>query len=147
MDENAARIQTVSSVPCPHGAHADSPYASRRGSYFYDDVVCLRAKGGDWWQITELHPPLMCDNGGDAEHVEFIDGIHESGDDGTWVGWYDGSPGAVPHTKPEPAPAKRVTTDMKFAAWNLLIGRHPWDKFSPNDVRDAIEAALAAEDK
>jgi hypothetical protein len=141
MDENAARIQTVSSIPCPHeGNHWNNPYTFRLGAAFTGHVVCIATKGGTWWQITELHPPIECLDGYDHTDPTW------HGDKRTDIVWTDDLRGAVPHTKPEPAPAKRVTSDMKFAAWNLLIGRHPWDKFSPNDVRDAIEAALAAQD-
>jgi hypothetical protein len=145
MDENAARIQTVSSVPCPHGAHVDSPYASRRGSYVYDGVVCLRTESGQWWQVAKLHDPLMC--GGTTE-VCFEDTLgnqcHGNLDAG--LDWIDGdTPGAVPHTKPDTGPVDRVTGTMRSYAQEAhhnLLGY-----YMPHDAMKAvIEAALAAQD-
>jgi hypothetical protein len=148
FDENAARIQTVSSVPCPHGDHVNNPYASRRGSCRVADVVCMRTKDGTWWQITELHPPIVCDAAA-SSCAKDSNGVKYHGNGNAGAEWNDSdTPGAVQHTNPEPEPAKRASPKMVDAAMESLlqgVPDLPW--LSRGDIRDLIEAALAAEDK
>jgi hypothetical protein len=139
FDEYAARIQTVSSIPCPHGGHGH-PYSSREG-------VCIRNYAGDWWQVNELHAPLTCDG---TTEVCFEDTLgnqcHGNLDAG--LDWVDGdTPGAVPHTKPEPEPAKLVKGTMVFAAMEAWDEINPWTVTTFERMALAIKAALAAQDK
>jgi hypothetical protein len=145
VSEDTARIQTVSSVPCPHGNHADNPYATRRGSYRDEDAVCLRTKGGDWWQITELHPPVVCAPA--IAHAHRDDTPHH-GADGTWLDWYDGAPGAVPHTKPEAEPeAEAGGEDRDILLLILKLAVRIDELETAGGVRDEIEEARARYDE
>jgi hypothetical protein len=105
MNEYAARIQTVSSVPCPHGSHGNlysismppeglGIHYSPRG-----DALCIRTESGDWWQVNEIHDPIECLAG--YGHIDPT----WHGDKRTDIVWTDELDGAIPHTKPEPEPA------------------------------------------
>jgi hypothetical protein len=121
FDENAARIQTVSSVPCPHGDHVNNPYASRRGSCRVADVVCMRTKDGTWWQITELHPPMACGENGEQHSPN--PNHHEAGG----ATWDDLVPGAVPHVEPEQPTTSEwdvAYRDGCCADWSELCSYH-----------------------
>jgi hypothetical protein len=151
FDEYAARIQTVSSAPCPDGGHDDNLDAFRRGIHLRDNSLCLLTKDGDWWHVAELHPPMACnrdhandfDNDNPVQHVK-----NWTDNECVYAAWTDETPGAVPHTKPEPEPDERVTGKMVDAAMESLlhtVSDLPY--ITRGDIRDVIEAALAAEDK